>query len=165
MSSPGLPMDVGWRQYPQTTSLGGAGGQVEVSSILRHALTKPRPVGQPPPSAQPPVQTTAYSCPTPSRVGQLPSPPISATSETVVATTAEDTENRVLLSNTERPSQQKPKYNFEAIKNYPPFRDAYNAALARRRSKSFGQGARQRSASESCQNSQWVSFEFGGHFL
>ena len=39
-----------------------------------------------------------------------------------------------------RASVHQPKYNFEAIKNYPPFRDVYNAQ--QRRSKSLVNGQR-----------------------
>lgn len=110
----------------------------DTPSILRSVLTKPKPQ----------QQTAAYSCPTPSTLTQgqlLPNKsPLTAIKSEPIAGQVEEEEEQ-FVSN----AQNKPKYNFEAIKNYPPFRDAYNAAMARRRSKSFGQGARHRSSSES----------------
>lgn len=115
-------------------------GSGDGPSILRSALTKPKPQQQP---------AAAYSCPTPCTLTHGPllasKVPLTAIrSEPVGGITVEEAGEQSVPN-----AHNKPKYNFEAIKNYPPFRDAYNGAMARRRSKSFGQGARHRSSSES----------------
>lgn len=192
MSSPGnIPLSLqqpqhtgGWQpsptipqtHYPQVSNPGPSGSshtiqtQPHPTSILRNALTKPKPHHQ---------ATIRSSCPTPnvtigrevqSSIAGVKSEPISTgrSAGTEEMEAVEEMENQVLLSNTNPPTGQavaaqtthkiKPKYNFEAIKNYPPFRDAYNAAMAsRRRSKSFGQGARQRSSSESLPPSSFMA--------
>ena len=95
----------------------------DAPSILRSALTKPKPQQQP---------AAAYSCPTPSTLthGPLLASKIPLTairSEPVGGSTVEEAGEQPVPN-----AHNKPKYNFEAIKNYPPFRDAYNGAMARR---------------------------------
>lgn len=150
-----IPTGIGGKSFPvpiSPMSSPPAGGpllhqaQEVPSSILREALTKPN------------QQPTSHSCPS------APTP-LAALHE------AAEEEGRAEMDtfptfDFDHPRggvtgngtvENRPKYNFDAIKNYPPFRDVYNAVRARSRSAGRGaatsSGSRPRSTSESSTSS------------